>query len=171
MAPAARRHRRPFLGRRRGSRTGQRHYRSAVAITIPRSPTTSCKAAQADPEQRAATPTAARIDIFTGGSQLQNDTVYGNSATGGAGTTPAMRLVAESRTIREPPIQGLSLLNVTVAFNTAQAGAAYGGGLNNDSGDASLGDQQQPDCREHGQLWSRRFGRGRDDRSQSHRRL
>ena len=106
---------------------------------IPRSPTTSYKAAPADPEQRAATPTVALPIFFTGGSQLQNDTIYGNSVIGGAGTTAGNAvgggIVDDTGT---DTIQGLSLLNVTVAFNTAQGGTAYGGGLNNDSGDASL---------------------------------
>jgi ribosomal protein S11 len=88
------------------------------------------------------------VVIFTGGSQLSNDTVSGNSTTGGAGTTGGGAFaggILDDTGVDS--VSGLSIENVTVVANVAQGGAptaggsagiANGGGMDNDSGDASL---------------------------------
>ncbi|HEX4144305.1 MAG TPA: choice-of-anchor D domain-containing protein [Pirellulales bacterium] len=87
-------------------------------------------------------------NFLSGGSQLLDDTVYGNSATGGAGPTAGN--AAGGGICDDTGVEsalGLSLVNVTVAYNVAQAGTpsaggtagtSSGGGLDNDNSDPSL---------------------------------
>ena len=93
-------------------------------------------------------PTAALPIFLRADRNCSNDTVYGNSAIGGGGTTAGNAVgggIVDDTGVDS--VQGLSLVNVTVAFNVAQAGtpaaggtagSGAGGGINNDSGDSSL---------------------------------